>query len=125
MSAVVEESTATEGAAHAPVLSVEHLVKNFNVRSTQGARTVKRTVQAVSDVSFSIGAGQTLGLVGESGSGKSTVGRCVLQLIVPTVGLGQVPRHRAHHPRQGQAARAATRDADRVPGSVRVARSRA
>jgi peptide/nickel transport system ATP-binding protein/oligopeptide transport system ATP-binding protein len=86
MSAVVEASTEAEGAAHTPVLTVEHLVKDFNVRHTQGARTLKRTVQAVSDVSFSIGAGQTLGLVGESGSGKSTVGRCVLQLIVPTAG---------------------------------------
>ena len=86
MSAVVAESTVTEGAPHAPVLSVEHLVKDFDVRTTQGMRTVKGTVQAVSDVSFSIGAGQTLGLVGESGSGKSTVGRCVLQLIVPTAG---------------------------------------
>ena len=102
MSAVVEESTATEGAAHAPVLSVEHLVKDFNVRSTQGARTVKRTVQAVSDVSFSIGAGQTLGLVGESGSGKSTVGRCVLRLIVADRRARcKFRRHRAHHPRQG------------------------
>ena len=86
MSAVVEEPTETVGVAPGPVLTVQHLVKNFNVRHTQGARTLKRTVQAVSDVSFSIGAGQTLGLVGESGSGKSTVGRCVLQLIVPTAG---------------------------------------
>ena len=86
MSAVVEEATPAEGAAATPVLVVEHLVKNFTVRTTQGVRTVKGTVQAVSDVSFSIGAGQTLGLVGESGSGKSTVGRCVLRLIEPTSG---------------------------------------
>ncbi len=86
MSTVVEETTPAEGAAATPVLVVEHLVKNFNVRTTKGVRTVKGTVQAASDVSFSIGAGQTLGLVGESGSGKSTVGRCVLRLIEPTSG---------------------------------------
>ncbi len=86
MSAVVEESTAAEGAAHAPVLTVEHLVKNFTCGAPRASRTVKGTVQAVSDVSFSIDAGQTLGLVGESGSGKSTIGRCVLRLIEPTSG---------------------------------------
>ena len=69
-----------------PVLEVHDLVKNFSIKTAAGIRVVRRTVQAVSGVSFTIDEGQTVGLVGESGSGKTTVGRCVLRLIEPTGG---------------------------------------
>src|SRR5690554_4871671 len=60
------------------VLEVRNLVVNFETRVG--------TVQAVSDVSFDVARGETLGLVGESGCGKSTVGRVVMQLPAPTEG---------------------------------------
>ena len=68
------------------LLEVTGLTKQFTVRATKGLRSVTSIVHAVSDVSFHVDAGETLGLVGESGSGKTTAGRCVLRLIEPTVG---------------------------------------
>jgi peptide/nickel transport system ATP-binding protein/oligopeptide transport system ATP-binding protein len=69
-----------------PALEVTDLVKVFPIKQLQGIRVIRSLVQAVSNVSFSINEGTTLGLVGESGSGKSTVARCVLQLLTPSSG---------------------------------------
>ncbi len=74
------------GASSESLVQVRELTKTFQVKTTKGLRSVKLPVQAVSQVSFDIAAGETFGLVGESGSGKTTVGRCLLRLIEPTSG---------------------------------------
>ena len=67
------------------LLEVEGLTKHFPVRRGLLRRQVG-SVQAVTDVSFTVGEGETLAIVGESGCGKSTTGRALLRLIEPTAG---------------------------------------
>ncbi len=72
-------------AAPRPLLEVTNLRKFYPIRKGVVPHVVGH-VQAVNDISFVIGHGETLGLVGESGCGKTTAGRCVLRLIEPTSG---------------------------------------
>jgi peptide/nickel transport system ATP-binding protein len=75
---------AGSGTAHlrapdAALLRVENLVVEYP--SARGSK-----VHAVTDVSFDVLPGETLGLVGESGCGKSTTGKAVIQMPPPTAG---------------------------------------
>src|SRR5215471_6428607 len=67
------------------LLDVRGLVKRFDVGGAWLARR-RRQIHAVDGVSFTLDAGETLGLVGESGCGKSTTGRLILRLIEPSEG---------------------------------------
>ena len=60
------------------ILEVQHLKKIF--------LSGKKSFTAVEDVSFSLKAGECLGIVGESGSGKSTVAKMITHLTEITDG---------------------------------------
>src|SRR5262245_46962159 len=59
-----------------PLLEVRDLTVRFKTRDG--------VVQAVSDLSFSLRRGETLGVVGESGSGKSVSSLAIMGLLNPT-----------------------------------------
>ena len=80
-----------------PLLEVQRLSRLFPVAGRRGAK-----LHAVDDVSFHIGAGESLGLVGESGCGKSTLVRVLARLLDASAGrivfdgtdLAEVPARR-------------------------------
>ena len=115
------DPAAGEAGGPTPVLSVRHLVKHFPIRRRGLVLGNVGAVHAVSDVSFDLYPGETLGLVGESGCGKSTTGRAILRLTVADQRRGPVRRDRPGHGQQARAAPRPARPAGRVPGSLRLA----
>lgn len=67
-----------------PILEILNLEKYYFTKI--GLFSKDKVVKAVDNVSFSVFAGETLGLVGESGCGKSTLGKTILQLEKATSG---------------------------------------
>ena len=63
------------------VLTVEHLVKRYG------------DATAVTDISFSIAAGEIFALVGPNGAGKSTTLRMIATILAPTSGNVQIAGH--------------------------------
>lgn len=60
------------------ILDVKNISMQFNSKGV--------CVRAVTDVSFSVYEGETIGIVGESGCGKTTLGRCIVRAYEPTAG---------------------------------------
>ena len=74
-----------DGSSTGPVLEVRNVSKHFQLGHSI-LRSRRPVLRAVDDISFTLAAGETLGVVGESGCGKSTLAKMTLGLETPTSG---------------------------------------
>jgi NitT/TauT family transport system ATP-binding protein len=77
------------------VLDVRGLKKTYE--------TDARAVEAVGDITFSIGAGELVCVVGPSGCGKTTLLRCIGGLLEPTAGEVHLRDRPVTEPPEGMA----------------------
>ena len=69
------------------MIELERVSKVFTVRVKAGRlRRRRRRVEAVTDVTLSIGRGEMVGYVGPNGAGKSTTVKMLTGILVPTAG---------------------------------------
>jgi ABC-2 type transport system ATP-binding protein len=82
-----------------PQILVEDLTKTYRVPEREAGlsaalktlvRRTYRDVEAVRDVSFTLGAGEMVGFIGPNGAGKTTVLKILSGLLRPTAGMARV-----------------------------------
>ena len=94
LAAAPRRGDAMTAAASAPIIEARGLTKRFvkapdlaeRASAWLGGKAGGEVVQAVDNVSLTIGKGEVVGLVGESGCGKSTLGRMIAGLLEPSEG---------------------------------------
>ena len=101
-----------------PLLELRDVKKHFPVTKGIIFQETIGLVKAVDGVSYTIEAGETLGLVGESGCGKTTTSKLILMLEKPTSGINHVPGSRHSDSGKQRAQNVPRGCAGRVSGSV-------
>ena len=75
-------------------ISIDHISKTFPTPLWRlkklFRRTIKPPVQALSDVTFDVRAGEIFGLIGRNGAGKTTLTKIIATLVQPTYGAVKV-----------------------------------
>src|SRR3984957_15842480 len=84
------------GVVMANVIEVEGVSKKFKIHHERHQSLKERLLHprsgstevfdALSDINFTVGEGETLGIVGHNGSGKSTLLKCICGVLKPSAG---------------------------------------